>query len=436
MEPPDAKYPLELMQADLSKKECWVEAVRGCTYIYHVASPFPGSDGDLTLEQQQERIIKPAVDGTLNVLQACAEVGGVKRVVVTSSMAAISSGIRGSPGKPKDYLYSEEDWSDDSSCSPYELSKKKAEEAAWEFVKNLAENKKFELAVVNPAYVQGPLLNAASGGGTQMICTILLTGKMPAIPDVTFPVVDVRDVIAVHRAAMEKPEAAGKRFLAYTETVSFKDFAAIVREEFKPQGYSVPSMPLPKVGMWIFKFFDQTAKETYDIWGIKLLFNNERMKSLGVEPYPIKDTILDTCYSLIELGLVVKKPRYRGPAQATGGAVGKDTLAESTEKPEEAKTKPAESEEKPAEPEEKPAEPEEKPAEPEEKPAEPKEKPAEPEENSAEPKEKPAEPEEKPAEPEEKPAEPEEKQKTAEPEENPAEPEEKPAEAEENPAET
>ena len=320
MEPTDVKYPLELVEADLSNN--WVEAVRGCTYVYHVASPFPGSGSNLTLEQQQEMIIKPAVDGTLSVLRACAEVGGIKRVVITSSIAAVSSGIHGIPGKPADYVYTEDDWSDESSCSPYEVSKKRAEEAAWGFIEKLDEDKKFELAVVNPAYVQGPLLSIVSSGGTQMLCSMLLSGKLPAIPDLSFPVVDVRDVVSLHMAVMESPEGAGKRFLAYSETVAFKEVAAILRDEFKPQGYSIPSMSLPKIGMWVLKFFDKTAKDTYRVWGTKLAFNNERMKSMGVEPRKAHETILDTAYSLIELGLIEMKPRYRNPSISSEAAEG------------------------------------------------------------------------------------------------------------------
>ena len=469
LEPETSKYPLELVEADLSKKESWVEAVRGCTYIYHVASPFPSSVTNLTPEQKQEQIIKPAVDGTLNVLEACVEVGGVKRVVITSSMAAISSGFHGDPNKPKDHLYTEEDWSNESSCGPYELSKTKAEKAAWEFMEKLDEDKKFELAVVNPAYVQGPLLSAASGGGTQLLLKDLLNGKIPGVPDLYFNLVDVRDVVALHKAAMEKPEAAGQRHIAATSLLSFKEVAVIVKAEFSSQGYSIPSISLPKVAMWMFKFFNSAAKETYDIWGNKILLSDEKIKAMGIETISPKDTILDTCYSLIELGVVMKKPRYRGPGGAAAAAAGqgqeekkseqqapseektseaeatpsqiedksKDQPAEPEDKPVEPEDKPAEPEDKPAEPEDKPAEPEDKPAEPEDKPAEPENKPVEPEDKPAEPEDKPAEPEDKPAEPEDKPAAPEDKptEQPAEPENKPVAPEDKPVEPEDKPAE-
>ena len=234
--------------------------------MYHLASTFPGSGSDLTPEQQQERIIKPAVEDTLTVLQVCADVGALKRVVVTGSMASISCGMRGDPKKPKEYLYSEEDWSDESACTPYDVSKKKAEEAAWDFVGKLEDDKKFELAVVNPCYVQGPLLSAASGVVSQDVCSSLLSGKIPALPDINMVLVDVHDVVAVHRAAMERPEAAGKRYLAAAETISFKEIATIVKEEFQDQGYGVSLISMPKFAMWIMKFFDQTAKEMYSMW--------------------------------------------------------------------------------------------------------------------------------------------------------------------------
>jgi nucleoside-diphosphate-sugar epimerase len=109
-------------------------AVKGCKYVLHVASPFPGSGGKV---QDVERdLMRPAVDGTLNVLRACAKAGSVKRVVVTSSVAAVFSDIK---HRGEERKYSEEDWTDpeDPDCDKYCASKTKAERAAWDFVKQL-----------------------------------------------------------------------------------------------------------------------------------------------------------------------------------------------------------------------------------------------------------------------------------------------------------
>lgn len=202
-----AKYPLRLVEADLSKPDSWAKAVKRCTYVFHVASPFI-----LNVKDEAE-IIRTAVEGTTNVLQACADAGTVKRVVVTSSVAAVSCGMVGHPDNPPDYVYTEKDWSPEVACGAYEKSKLKAEQAAWDFVKKLDESKRFELTVVNPAYVQGPLLSASSGEGSKEVCEQILNNKTPAVPDVNFAVVDVRDVAAAHVAAMEKSEAAGNRYI-------------------------------------------------------------------------------------------------------------------------------------------------------------------------------------------------------------------------------
>ena len=306
---PDPKYPLRLIEADLQDPKSWIQAVRRCTYVYHVASPFPAA-----LPKHPDDLIKPAVEGTTNVLTACKESGTVKRVVVTSSMAAVSSGNAGDPDKPQDHVYTEEDWSNPVSCQPYELSKYKAEKAAWEFMKGVEGDKMFELVTCCPGYVMGPLLSASSGDTSAKGCILFLNNETPAIPDLYTAVIDVRDVAAAQIAAMEKPEAAGNRYLlVHNETSSFKHIADLLREEFGPQGYKVPSKTLPKAVAWFLKFFNSDMKLIYPSIGRQLTWSNAKMKrELGVEPRPFKDTMADMGYSIIEFGLVPKKSGYLG----------------------------------------------------------------------------------------------------------------------------
>ena len=295
---PDAKYPLRLVEADLSKADSWAKAVNRCTYVLHVASPFIVNVTD------EAAIIRTAVEGTINVLQASADAGTIKRVVVTSSVAAVSCGLLGSPDNPPDYIYTEKDWSPEAACAPYEKSKLKAEQAAWDFVKKLDDGKRFELAVVNPAYVQGPLLSASSGEGSKEFCDRLLNKKMPALPDLSFPIVDVRDVAAAHIAAMEKSEAAGNRHILFNRTAHITEFAKILRDEFQPQGYTIPSEELPK---------SIEIPELAPMLGKVVHYKNERMvKVLGIQPRSIEDSLIDTCYSLIDLGLAEKTSEYLG----------------------------------------------------------------------------------------------------------------------------
>ena len=307
---PDAKYPLRLVPAELQDADSWTRAVKGCTYVYHIASPVP-----IAIPRDENEVIRPAVDGTINVLQACAESGSVKRVVLTSSTAAVSSGFNGNAGQPPDYVYSETDWSDEGSCLAYVKSKLKAEQAAWDFMKKLEEDKHFELVAVNPCYVQGPILSAASGAGSAVACTTLMENTVPGVPNISFNVIDVRDVAAAQLAAMEKPEAAGNRYiLASSESLSFPEIAQTVSEEFRPQGYKIPTRTIPKAVIWLGKFFSASLKFIYPGIDKRLLLSNEKMRSeLGVEPRPARESIIDTCYSLVELELVHRTPGYLGP---------------------------------------------------------------------------------------------------------------------------
>ena len=304
---PEAKYPLRLVKADLSKPNSWAKAVKCCTYVFHLASPFL-----LNITNEAE-IVRTAVEGTTNVLKACAEAGTVKRVVVTSSVAAISCGFVGNPEKPADYVYTEKDWSPEAACNAYEKSKLKAEQAAWDFVKELDESKRFELTVVNPAYVQGPLLSASSGEGSKEVCDHLLGNKMPALPDTNFVIVDVRDVAAAHIVAMEKSEAAGNRYILANKMLHMREIAQIIGNEFRPQGYKVPSKNMPKPLVWVGKLFIPSLRAVYATLGKTVQYSNERMvNDLGIQPRPVKESIIDMCYSLVELELAKKTPGYLG----------------------------------------------------------------------------------------------------------------------------
>ena len=303
-----ATYPLRLIEADLTKPKTWNKAVEGCMYVFHVASPFP--DPTKTPKDENE-LIKPAVEGTKSVLQACVDAGTVKRVVLTSSIAAVSCGMNGIPGKPADYVYSETDWSEEEACPPYEKSKLRAEKSAWEFVKELEEEKRFELVVLNPGYIQGPLLSRASGEGTAFMCSQVLNNKMLA--NLNFGVIDVRDVAAAHIAAIEKPEAAGNRYLVVSESAAAKDIVQVISQEFTPQGYKISTRQLPKVAVWASKLFNPMARAYYPTIGKVLHWSSERMKGeLAIQPRPMKEAVIDLCYSLIDLGIVKKARGYLG----------------------------------------------------------------------------------------------------------------------------
>lgn len=194
---------LSLVEADLTADAGWAEAVRNCTYVLHVASPFP-----LVQPDDEDDLIRPAREGALRVLKAAAE-AGVKRTVLTSSVAAVSAGHDKSGGR----VFDESDWSDleKPNVSAYEKSKTLAERAAWDFIAT-PDARGMELAVINPGAVLGPALSADTSSSLEIVRQ-LMSRALPACPHIGFPIVDVRDVASAHLAAMTRPDAAGKRFI-------------------------------------------------------------------------------------------------------------------------------------------------------------------------------------------------------------------------------
>ena len=311
---PSAQIPLELVEADLLKEDTWPAAVAGCDYVLHVASPFIVGK---KIRDEMTELIEPAVKGTRNVLNACAG-AGVKRVVLTSSIAAISVGLVGAKNHEESVPYTEKDWSVENECPPYEKSKMLAERAAWDLLKALPDDKKFELVVMNPGYVMGPLLSQDSGQGSKAAIVSILNGEFPGVPAVNFPIVDVRDVAAAHIKGLEADGAPNHRFLLVSHNVWMLEVAQQLKAEFESQGYKIKTGKLPKPIVWLSSFFDESARSIYACLNHVLTYDVEPMRSiLGINPLPSEQTIIEMAYSLIELGIVPRKPRYRGPQGGT-----------------------------------------------------------------------------------------------------------------------
>ncbi len=303
---PNSRHPLELVEADLTDPSSWVPAVRGCRFVIHTASPFPPHN-----PAREDDVIQPALDGTLSVLRACQDVGNVLRVVLTSSAAAVSSG----DSKDQDATFTEDDWSDPERTNyVYFRSKILAERAAWEFVESLPQGQRFELTVINPSYVIGPVL--CGGRVTSMaIVRLLLSGRMSAVPSINFSVIDVRDVAHAHVAAMTSPKAAGRRYLVAGPNVWIKDMARVLRGEFQKMGYKVPTWEAPYFLMRIAAWYDKRLQLMMPAWGKVIRFDNSRMvEELGVTPRPPEDSLLALAHSLIDKGIVRKTDKYQKPA--------------------------------------------------------------------------------------------------------------------------
>ena len=313
---------LELVEADLTRDAGWEQAVAGCKYVLHVASPFPA-----TLPDDEADLIVPAVEGTRRVLAACATAGGVSRVVLTSSLAAIASG-RSDHGER---VLTEADWSNPDRCEPYQKSKTLAERAAWDFVTALPADRRFELAVINPGFVLGPMLSNAGGTSAELIRRLLNRG-MPACPHIGFAVVDVRDVARAHLLAMTTPGAAGNRYITAGDHMWLEEMAKILADEFNRYGYRVPTGRLPYWLMWIVARFDKTIRMTLASVGKREQISYEKARrELGWTPRPPEETFIDMGYSAIELGLapdkIGREARARRMAELRPPRVGEPTAA-------------------------------------------------------------------------------------------------------------
>lgn len=305
---------VELVEADLTSDGGWKEAVAGCTYVQHVASPFPPE-----VPKDENELIGPAVGGATRVLQACAEAGTVKRVVMTSSVAAVAF------GHPQDEkVRTEADWSVPEKCDPYPKSKTLAERAAWDLVAQLPADRRFELAVINPGFVLGPLQNADQGTSGELIRKLMVR-DMPACPEIGFAPVDVRDVAIAHRLAMETPGAAGNRYICAGEHIWVQDIAKVLAAEFNPKGYRVPTGRLPYWVMWIIAWFDKAVNLALTFVGRKELVSAAKaQRELGWKMRPVRDSIIETARTMIDQGVV---PRASGDAPAAAGPAAAKTAA-------------------------------------------------------------------------------------------------------------
>lgn len=331
---PEAEHKLELVEADLTKTESWEPAVKDMTYVIHVASPFPS-----TAPKDENELITPAVEGTQAILKACVQAKSVKKVVLTSSSVAVAYGPTTDPTK----TYTEEDWMDAEKLDGYGKSKVMAEKAAWEYVKELPDEDKIELAVINPAYVMGPVLNGSQCTSMEVVKR-LLERNMMFVPRLNFSIVDVRDVAAAHVKAMTLQESSGKRHLIVNDNMWLKEIAVTLSKEFKSQGYNVPTTNCPNAMLNVIGLFDKSVKMIIPQCGKVTKFDNSRMKDvLGITPRESKETIIDMAYSVIEAGLVKKAKKYKGP----GGDQGEEKAEEG--KTEEEKKEGEEGDEKPKE---------------------------------------------------------------------------------------
>lgn len=297
---PGASERLELVEADLLTDSAFDAAARGMDAVLHTASPYV-----LDAKDPQADLVDPAVKGTRNVLGSAARATSVRRVIVTSSMAAITDEPEG------DHVLTEEDWNTRSSLdrNPYYFSKTLAERAAWEFVEK--EKPGFDLVVINPFLVIGPSLSPAINTSNQMFVD-LLKGTYPGVMNLTWGFVDVRDVADAHVRALENPQARG-RYITAGETIAMRDVVDLLAKNGWGKGHKLPKVGLdcavgdfavrlssylqPKgVGSYLRTHVGRVPR--YDTTKIR--------KELGLSFRPVATSILDTLEDLARWGHITR----------------------------------------------------------------------------------------------------------------------------------
>ena len=284
---------LTFFAANLTSDDGWDAAMAGCDYLLHVASPLGVAE-----PKDPNVLIVPARDGAKRAVAAAIK-AGVKRVVMTSSVAAATHG----PTAP-DNVTDETVWTDikGPKINAYYQSKTIAEKAAWDLI--AASDGATTLATVNPALVLGPVLSPDYSESVQIV-ERLLAGRVPGVPRLGFNVVDVRDVADMHLRAMTSPEAAGQRFIAAGQFAWMGDIADILRAKLGPAAAKVPTGKVPDFVLRLVALVDRDLGAVTPSLGKKHDYTTAKAQSvLGWKARPLEETILDCARSLIAAGVV------------------------------------------------------------------------------------------------------------------------------------
>jgi nucleoside-diphosphate-sugar epimerase len=289
-----ANATVSFFQADLEKDTGWAEAVSGCDYVLHIASPFPA-----TVPKHEDELIVPARQGALRVLRAARD-ARVKRVVLTSSFAAIGYGH-----PPQEAPFTEQSWTnpDGEGIIPYTKSKTLAERAAWDFM--ASEGGELELSVVNPVGVFGPAL-AKDYSVSLLLVQRLMDGQLPGCPQMVFGVVDVRDVVDLHLRAMTNAAAKGERFLAVSgDFMSIRDIALALKRRLGATAKRVPTRQLPNWVLRLAALGDPVIRQIVPELGrVKNATSEKAQRLLGWSPRSNEDALVATAESMLRLKLL------------------------------------------------------------------------------------------------------------------------------------
>ncbi|AJY44811.1 NAD-dependent epimerase/dehydratase family protein [Martelella endophytica] len=282
---------LDFVTLDLTHDDGWAEAAEGARFVLHTASPFVTA-----MPKDPDELIRPAVDGTERALMA-AKRAGVERVVLTSSSVAIVSG-RGRKGPSH---LGPDDWADPDSgkLNAYQLSKVLAERRAWQ----IAAAESLPLAVINPGFIVGPLLDDDPGTSGAILAR-LLKGGVPMLPELFMHTVDVRDLARIHVAALTDPAAVSRRHPAVFSSLSLLDYAALLAKAVPERAGAIPRRRAPDFIVRLMALFDSDMKTIVSELGYDPEIDSSRAAGLlGRPPTAIETTVGDMGRSLVARGL-------------------------------------------------------------------------------------------------------------------------------------
>ena len=280
---------LSFAEVDLTRDDGWSAAMEGAEALIHMASPLPIAE-----PEHEDDLIRPAREGALRALKAAQE-AGIKRVVLTSSVAAIYN--EATVGR----LFHEGDWNNTNETnSAYAKSKTLAEKAAWDFV----EGTDIQLTTINPSVVIGPLIDPDGSTSIEIIRRIV-EGKSPGWPQLGFHYVDVRDVANAHVKAMQVPEAVGNRYICADEYLWMAEVASVLKTHFKPQGRNIKTWEMPNWMVKLVAKFDPSIQMLVSGLGRRRELDSSKIrKELSWQPRPIQQSIRETADSLISHGII------------------------------------------------------------------------------------------------------------------------------------
>ena len=270
---------LEFCELDLMRDEGWDDAVKGCSYVLHVASPVYDKN-----MKDENSFIQPAKQGLLRALKPAVKYK-IKRFVLTSSIAAITQGH-------EDIEIDEKFWSlIEKNTLPYIKSKTYAEKAMWNYMDEIDEREKIEVCTINPSFVFGPSLTYDMGASNLLIRG-LLVGKLPALAKIQFNVVNVVDVARAHILALKSDNAAGQRFIVSEKALWLSDIAKIL----KNNGFTkVPSIVVPNFLLGFLSFFLRDIALFKDRLGKSQITKSDKAKKLlDWKPAFVEKAIIDT----------------------------------------------------------------------------------------------------------------------------------------------